>query len=83
MGTTLPGLTSMRTLDPMSMRIHTGIIAPIITPIDGKVRRTKPPETDILAHERLSALQGMDGDGYHLTGPHLVYHCHAWPKGKP
>ena len=48
----------MRTLDPMSMRIHTGIIALTITPIDGEVRHTKPLETDILAHERLSALQG-------------------------
>ena len=55
MDTTLPGLTSMRTLDPMSMRIHTGIIAPIITPIDGEVRRTKPPETDMLAYERLDS----------------------------
>ena len=48
----------MRTLDPMSIRIHTGIIAPTITPIDGEVRRNKPPETDILVHARLIALQG-------------------------
>ena len=60
MDTTLPGHTSMRTLDPMSMRIHTGIMAPIITPIDWEVRRTKPPATCILVHERLIALQGGD-----------------------
>ena len=58
MGTMLPGLMCMHTPDPMSMRIHTGIMVPIITPIDGEVRHTKPLETDILAHERLSALQG-------------------------
>ena len=57
MDTTLPGLTSMRTLDPMSMRIHTGIIAPIITPTDWEVRRNTLPETDLLIHERLIALQ--------------------------
>ena len=50
----------MRTLDPMSMRIHTGIIAPIITPIDWEVRHNQRLETDILVHERLIALQGGD-----------------------
>ena len=70
----LPGLMFMPTPEPMSMRIHAGIIAPIITPIDWEVRRTKPPETDILIHACLIALQ---------TGPHLVYHCHAWHNGKP
>jgi hypothetical protein len=42
------------------MRIHTGIMAPIITPIDWEVRRTKPPDTYILVHERLIALQAGD-----------------------
>jgi hypothetical protein len=60
MDTTLPDLTSMRTLDPMSMRIHTGIIAPIITPIDWEVRHNQRLETDILVHERLIAPQGGD-----------------------
>ena len=32
--TMLPGLMCMPTPEPMSMRIHTGIMAPIITPID-------------------------------------------------
>ena len=58
MDTMLPGLMCMHTPQPMSMRIHAGIIAPIITPIDGEVRRNKPPATDILVHKRLSALQG-------------------------
>ena len=47
----------MRTLDPTSMRIHTGIMAPIITPTDWEVRRNTLPETDLLIHERLIALQ--------------------------
>ena len=34
MDTTLPGLMCMHTPEPMSMRIHTGIIVLIITPID-------------------------------------------------
>jgi hypothetical protein len=34
MDTTLPGLMCMPTPEPMSMRIHTGIIVLIITPID-------------------------------------------------
>ena len=54
---TLPGLTSMRTLDPMSMRIHTGIIAPIITPIDGEVGHHKLLATAGLVRGCLSALQ--------------------------
>ncbi len=58
MDTTLPGLMFMHTPEPMSMRIHTGIIAPIITPIDWEVRRNTPPETIILVHARLSALPG-------------------------
>lgn len=58
MDTTLPGLMFMHTREPMSMRIHTGIIAPIITPIDWEVRRNTPPETIILVHARLSALPG-------------------------
>ena len=56
MDTTLPGHTSMRTLDPMSMRIHTGIIAPISTPIDWEVRHNQRLESDILVHERLITL---------------------------
>jgi hypothetical protein len=58
MHTTLPDLMSMRTREPMSMRIHTGIIAPIITPIDWEVRRNAPPETGVLVYARLSALPG-------------------------
>ena len=58
MGTMLPDLMCMPPPEPMSMRIHAGIIAPIITLIDGEVRRNKPPATDILVHKRLSALQG-------------------------
>jgi hypothetical protein len=57
MGTMLPGLMCMPTPEPMSMHIHAGIIAPIITPIDGEVRRSKLPETDLLVRERLIALQ--------------------------
>ena len=60
MDTMLRGLTSMRTLDPMSMHIHTGIMAPIITPIDWEARRTKLPATCILVHECLIAFQGGD-----------------------
>ena len=58
MDTTLPDLMSMRTREPMSMRIHTGIIAPIITPIDWEVRRNTPPETAVLVRGCLSALPG-------------------------
>jgi len=57
MDTTLPGLMCMYTPEPMSMRIHTGIMAPIITPTDWEVRRNTLPETDLLIHERLIALQ--------------------------
>ena len=60
MDTTLPGLMCMPTPEPMSMRIHTGIMAPIITPIDWEARRTKPPATCILVHECLIAFQGGD-----------------------
>ena len=56
MDTTLPGLMPMRILDPMSTSIPTGIMPPIITPIDWEVRRNKAPETGILVHACLSAL---------------------------
>ena len=56
MDTTLPGLMCMHTPEPMSMRIHTGIIAPIITPIDGEVRHNQRLETDILVRARLLTL---------------------------
>ena len=57
MGTMLPGLMCMHTPDPMSMHIHPGIIAPIITPIDGEVGHHELPETAGLVHGCLSALQ--------------------------
>ena len=56
MATTLPDLTSMRTLHPMFMRIHTGIIVPIITPIDWEVRHNQRLETAILVHAHLMPL---------------------------
>jgi hypothetical protein len=56
MDTTLPGLMYMHTPEPMFMRIHTGIIAPIITPIDWKVRHNQRLETDLLVHARLITL---------------------------
>ena len=57
MDTTLPGLTSMRTPNPMFMHIHAGIMFPIITPIEPEVRRNTPLETGVLIHARLMALQ--------------------------
>ena len=56
MDTTLPGLMYMPTPALMSMHIHTGIIAPIITPIDWEVRHNQWLETDILVHARLIPL---------------------------
>ncbi len=62
MDTTLPGLMFMHTREPMSMRIHTGIIAPIITPIitpiDWEMRRNTLLETAVLVRVCLSALPG-------------------------
>lgn len=57
MDTTLPGLTSMRTLDPMSMCIHTVIMAPTITPINGYMDHNKLQEAGIFVYARLMALQ--------------------------
>jgi hypothetical protein len=56
MDTTLPGLMFMHTPEPMSMRIHANITAPIITPIDWEVKHNQRLETDILVHERLITL---------------------------
>ena len=39
MDTTLQGPMFMHTLEPMSMRIHPGIMSPIIIPIEREVRR--------------------------------------------
>ena len=44
MDTTLQGPMFMHTLDPMSMCIHTGIMAPTI-PTDAQVERYQPPDT--------------------------------------
>ena len=48
MDTTLPGLMSMRTLEPMSMHIHADIMSPIITPIEREMRRHTPREAGVL-----------------------------------
>ena len=61
MGTMLPGLMCMHTPDPMSMHIHPGIIAPIITPIDGEVGHHGLLETAGPVHGCLIAFQRCGG----------------------